>query len=74
MPPSTKPALTRGHEPPRSRDLGKHARRTGRNVLLMAAAVKLLDAGATSLAHDTWAGLAEIVVGLSCLIAYELTD
>ena len=73
MPPTTAPAPMRGHERSRRR-LAARARRTGRNVVLLAAAVKLLDVGTATLGVDALVGLTEIVAGLGCLLAYELTD
>ena len=54
--------------------IGTSASRTGRNVLLMAAAMKLLDVGSMTLGVDRLTGLAELGLGLGCLLAYELTD
>jgi len=50
------------------------ASRTGRNVLLLAASMKLLDTGSTTLGLDRTVGLVELALGIACLLAYELTD
>ena len=70
-PAASTPAPAPSASPPSVRT---HASRTGRNVLLLAAAMKLLDMGSTTLSLDRTAGLAELALGLGCLLAYELTD
>jgi hypothetical protein len=54
--------------------VASRAKRAGRNVLLLAAAMKLLDVGAETITTSERVGLAELALGVAFLVAYELTD
>lgn len=77
-PPTSAASGAQTTQPPAPSDaqegLGTQASRTGRNVLLMAAAMKLLEMGSMSVGTDKLTGLAELALGLGCLLTYELTD